>query len=66
MSEQIDIAVGRRVRINELAQPCFHGIEGRIVARDKRLPVALVELDRQPINCTTRRFLVPDKHMEWL
>lgn len=64
ITERIDIAVGRRVRI--LRSRRFEGMTGRVIERDRRLPFSRVELDRQPIGCCSRTFWFGNDRMEWL
>lgn len=52
----------RRVRMTQASQ--WAGEAGRLVAIHLRLPIYRVQLDRQPIQCTTREFLVGPEQFE--
>lgn len=64
ITERIDIAVGRRVRI--LRSRRFEGMTGRVVERDRRLPFSRVELDKLPIGCIVRTRWFPNERLDWL
>jgi len=56
----------RRVRITKPDDSRFHGMEGRVIVTHSRLPCSRVELDRLPIDCTSRTFWFNHDRLEWL
>lgn len=52
----------RRVRMTQESQ--WAGEGGHLVAVHRRLQIYRIQLDRQPVNCTTREFLVDKQQFE--